>query len=330
MKRKIEDKVPPLLPTIGWCLNWEGEDGNESEIGDPEDIATEWESIDSLSVQPQKVFQVIKVNENEADSVPVPKGFMKIKVNKASDGSNNLECIHCSKAVPNIEELIKHMKSVHENQKDIISDVTSLKCSCCEVTFESVNKLLLHQTAKNNKFKTKTLICHHCGANYTYEKQLKRHVFYSHEREETNHMCNICDQYFYSETDVNEHVQSKHMTTPKTFECEECGLSYANPESRRRHVQKNHSNVSVRTCSECSIVCKNVVDIVQHFLDKHPGVEPPDDLKKFIWKCETCDKILASKAALYTHNKFSHQKVAKPPVKRKKSSKKPKTNQTSQ
>ena len=117
------------------------------------------------------------------------------------EDSEQVQCELCSKNVRKIY-LPKHIKLVHENQKDQHCDTI---CDTCGKELTSTSGLKIHIQLKHRNKQphyrppTKEYKCDTCGKLFYYEKTLKSHNHRFHEGIPLtkDQICDICAKSFY-------------------------------------------------------------------------------------------------------------------------------------
>jgi len=82
----------------------------------------------------------------------------------------------------------------------------------------------------------KQFTCDHCGAHFTQNKSLKRHVDSVHKKLRIE--CKQCEKKFTCKKNLLRHVSSAHMKL--RHKCDECPATYANKEQLKDHKDSKH------------------------------------------------------------------------------------------
>ena len=328
-KRLQYSDFSPVNPTMGWSYNWEGEMDDESDIGESETTAKDWENEEIIEHEKEKV----KIC-HDPNQIKVPANAKIVKVTKGNDGS--LTCQFCTKAFVELEEVVKHMKFCNKHR------VTNLKFHCvhCNLRLDSQENLLKHQITKEcTKKKQLRVICHICAKLYR-QFELEKHVFYDHgEHSNTDYQCEICREYLFDETDLlahkedvhggericehcgekfdmpsllKKHCQEKHPAIPKIqYICKICNHENSRgPKDLQYHMIQKHPDPARLLCQICDCLYENLNELYLHFRDEHPKKPSPlteEEIKFLIHECNICQKVVASRTALYTHLKLTHK-----------------------
>ena len=192
----------------------------------------------------------------------------------------NEKCKLCSKAFERSSQLEYHIKSVHENIRD-------LKCEFCEKSFSSPNVRSHHVQKIHNQQKDHK--CQYCDKCFWMPSELKIHVKSIHLNQR-DFICNYCNQGFVTNGKLLKHIRQVHqgkkvqantqthtkpalelnslLNTPtKTldvskFECDICHREFTRKDSIERHKINVHFNnilpadfkptIPVKECEICN------------------------------------------------------------------------------
>ncbi|KAJ8705668.1 hypothetical protein PYW08_012714 [Mythimna loreyi] len=183
----------------------------------------------------------------------------------------NLKCDICQTSLNTLDELIEHLKSVHQ-----------------KFFHEGLNNHILPF-----KFDTDMSKCLICGIEYGNFKVLLEHMN-SHYR---NYICDVCDAGF-----VNKKTLLTHSYRHKTgvFNCSYCSKVFNNNIKKRDHEKAVHICMNKRNkCGYCGekfndYTKKNIHEVLVH------GAKPK------VLKCQACDKTYDNQRALTCHTKAYH------------------------
>jgi len=78
-------------------------------------------------------------------------------------------------------------------------------------------------------------LCEQCGAEFTTNYRLRRHVRVEHEG--LRYMCSVCGAQFRSDGKRREHEIARH-TALKPRQCRHCGAAFARYSSLSRHLRQ--------------------------------------------------------------------------------------------
>ena len=85
-------------------------------------------------------------------------------------------------------------------------------------------------------------LCEQCGAEFTTNYRLRRHVRVEHEG--LRYMCSVCGAQFRSDGKRREHEIARH-TALKPRQCRHCGAAFARYSSLSRHLRQCRSGLKV-------------------------------------------------------------------------------------
>lgn len=206
----------------------------------------------------------------------------------------------------NDERLVKFMSN---RLFDLVVklDITSLTCTICDAIVPDLDELLMHLKTEHEKkvftdiktpilpfkFDTPELRCAVCNNEYTTFKLLQEHMS-SHFG---NSICNICGQSYMSEKLLRSHLKRHKIADVK---CDQCDKVFANTGRMREHQKRTHLGQSKR--NKCQICLERFTDYwkkVEHMVKEHGA--PP-----VVLKCQACDRVFQNQRKLSSHTKRDH------------------------
>ena len=191
----------------------------------------------------------------------------------------NKTCLTCKKTFSNQSHYESHMRKVHGG----------LKCRDCDSVFDRLYKLKDHVAVIHKGEKPKyNEMCEHCGEAFDTQFRLEQHIALYHGDGETSHMCDKCGDVFKTPVDLKDHKNEKHKKSKKKLPIQD---------------------ESKRFCEFCQKMFTNAAELFKHFCDQHPDNECPAKPGVDFYQCYMCQKVLASKTALYTHLKLTHKTI---------------------
>ena len=134
------------------------------------------------------------------------------KLRNHTTSEHKLDCKMCFSKFSQIQELKRHISTVHEEKKE-------LKCNRCDAKFAKKFCLnshikLVHETFHEGN---RPLKCEKCDAEFNKESHLKDHNAAFHE-EKRPHKCKTCSLAFSFSTDLINHVSVVHdRKKPKPY-----------------------------------------------------------------------------------------------------------------
>ena len=263
----------------------------------------------------------------------------------------NLQCPQCPELVLKAtSSFLSHLVD-HENEKYGRTYVTkiqeSFRCSyqnCSTITFlHSISlkeHLILHEKAGNKElYNSKGLLqCEQCGFTVLANAPmlLLKHCFYEHpDNAMSDFMCDMCGKYFYDSFDLEKHAEKDHGDKQDII-CDKCGhicksnieltqhnekyhswqkmkvnCKFCNKKfvrsSLREHVRRVHQDESLRTCHLCEKILKSRAFLYTHYISDHSTENCPVEIDNVnVFKCHYCEQIFSTSTATYTHMKLKH------------------------
>jgi hypothetical protein len=144
---------------------------------------------------PQDSAQQHRTRPAEQRPVPPPQ--------QPQSSSVPWQCPHCVKNFKK-NNLQKHIKSVHENQRPFT-------CDSCSASFKKLEHLNRHIVTVHQKERSHH--CTQCVATFGEKSNLQRHVKNFHEKKRPHH-CTQCVATFGERSDLNKHLRVMHNIDP--------------------------------------------------------------------------------------------------------------------
>ncbi|XP_050676694.1 zinc finger protein 260-like isoform X17 [Leptidea sinapis] len=206
-----------------------------------------------------------------------------------------LNCALCDKDIPDLDELIRHLKIDHG--KALYTDVKTpllpfkfdtpeLRCAVCSAEYLKFKLLQEHMNSHFGKF-----TCDKCGRAFMTEKRLACHVKI---HEESDFKCNQCDKVFSNQLYLRDHQRRTHLGFSKRNKCPMCDERFTDYWKRVDHMVKVHN--APRVILRCS-ACERTFDN-QRALSRHTK---KDHLLERRHKCQECDMKFFSTGSLKRH-----------------------------
>lgn len=224
--------------------------------------------------------QVIHSDDFERSKIVHPEGFLFTCViclhklpsfeeciahmkNHREDDDQNSEktCQLCSKAYPNLTNLIRHSLAHEENAthqciycgkrlglgEDLFAHLLrhqGFKPFVCEFptcgkSFPKAHKLKQHMISHEGN-SSKDFICGHCDKRFSELDYLKRHLIRHSGRKD--HKCNICSAQFTFKSELNSHLVVH--SSEKLFSCNSCSAKFSKKQTLKNHLKKHTGEVS--------------------------------------------------------------------------------------
>ncbi|XP_037299020.1 zinc finger protein 729 isoform X3 [Manduca sexta] len=235
----------------------------------------------------------------------------------------HLNCALCDMDVPKMEDMVAHLKTVHN--KEVYSDAKNqllpfrfdteqFQCAVCYVSFLTFKLLQEHMNVHYQNY-----VCKLCGAAFVmkrlYMSHVKRHgdgeykcnicnkIFYTlqnklmhvrsvHKGLDKRNKCKYCDERFRDYWKKIEHMIEKHGMPPVVLKCQACERTFKNQRLLRNHTKKYHLLERPHKCPECDMEFFGKSALEKH-MPKHTGI------KKY--KCMVCLKSYVTKSTLTLH-----------------------------
>ena len=136
------------------------------------------------------------------------------------------------------------MDSVHELTRHHQSNHNILYCTTCKRPFNNPMSLSWHEY----EHKKKDLQCPKCDLTFTFESQVKAHM-YSH-RSKPSFFCVYpkCGKGFFNESDLTRHAKRHNG---RVFKCIDCPYQDTDKRNYNSH-RLSHSRITKYKCETCS------------------------------------------------------------------------------
>ncbi|XP_013163786.1 PREDICTED: gastrula zinc finger protein XlCGF26.1-like [Papilio xuthus] len=187
-----------------------------------------------------------------------------------------IDCRLCTQRIDNIDDLKRHITSIHH-----------------KVLYPNIDNEFL-------KFRLTPvrLICTECDESFTFFHALKKHM--------AEHfgtcICDICGAHYFQERMLILH-QKTHQKTDENYPCKECGKLFKSKHNRYLHIARTHKKEPAYPCTKCDEVLFSYTLRYRHMIEVH-GIER-------LFECEQCDRTYDSRKSLREHNRRFHLKIFK-------------------
>lgn len=185
-------------------------------------------------------------------------------------------------------------------------DITTLRCDLCGIEIDSLEPLMEHLIDSHDKklytdikshvlpfkFTDEALRCVFCSNVSSTFKALQEHMMI-HFR---NYICEQCDSGFINRKMLRNHSKTHDIGT---FKCNSCPKVFDTLPKQKAHERRVHSGTKLNRCGYCNEKFRDFVQKVKHQKEMH-GVQTETQ------KCQACDKVFKTQAALKTHVKRDH------------------------
>ena len=247
----------------------------------------------SIKIEPDNVGLILK-----PEDVDLTKG----DTNKNS--TNKFTCDLCSKLFKTKQNLKKHLKNVHKQNKSEAKQVGQKMIPTCEICNKDFKYLYNLRTHVKN--------VHNIGKDVDKVKEVKRikcdicckdvinismHMKALHECS-TNAKCGVCGKEFPTSKAVEGHKLRVHVG--QCFKCDKCSESFTTKDTLNKHVRKIHNKENIFYCEPCKKSFMQSQNLKKHVKIVHEG------LKEF--KCDYCNKRFGYKSHMKDHIVRLHSK----------------------
>lgn len=197
----------------------------------------------------------------------------------AANDKKLFKCKVCSSSFSDLDNLKEHI-SIHK--KDLI-------CEVCSKVFDDVETYRKHK----NLHVKKPYTCNVCHAIFfkmiNYKNHLKSHEEQNPDAPAIVYKCKICETYCKTKKSLNRHLL---LHGEKKYTCTVCKKWFFKPGTLKKHAEKHgHS------------LLDNVLDTNDLYDSDPESDEQSEENEKTLgqYKCQNCDKVLASKKGLRRH-----------------------------
>jgi len=169
----------------------------------------------------------------------------------------------------------------HKKEKEA-KDNDPFKCLACDKIFKIKADFSQHLKQHNRAY-----LCTCCDKTFASHSSLKRHIYFTTNKDLAVEKCHICDKEF-SVRYMKEHLKKQHQGLPKYENCPICGEAKQNI--------KKHLMMHSEPTFECDICLKKFV--TQGRLNEHRKIH--DESREF--QCEICNKGFRTERNLKLHH----------------------------
>ena len=126
--------------------------------------------------------------------------------------------------------LDRHIKTVHENDREYSCSVCPRKC----ISMANLRKHEMIHRSDAPKYG-----CSVCKKEFTCKFYLAKHEKIAHGDVEEA-ICPICQKSLKSKFHLQVHVRQKHVSEPQVFNCQTCDSTFTAKASLKRHTKLLH------------------------------------------------------------------------------------------
>ncbi|XP_065350877.1 zinc finger protein ZFP2-like [Cloeon dipterum] len=257
-----------------------------------------------------------------------------IKSGADSEVSNALKGL-TSKPAPAASENVRRSSRARVRKRFFETDASRPKlqqkeeqhhCDICDVSFNNLKKLLLHQRSRAHNLKScaKNMKCAKCRQAFESSEQLEAHacnplkcdfckVVFDNAREQEQHSllhdgnftCDMCDARFSELQVLQNHILCHTLgKRKKLHQCRMCAKLFKSRLGLINH-ESNHTDQRAYSCYICSLAFPNKEEMLehrrQHTREEKVVQQGERPRRKKQQPCSVCQKVLASKAGLEVH-----------------------------
>lgn len=198
----------------------------------------------------------------------------------------------CSKAYTSITHLKRHVRSIH--QKDKQQCKKNVPCdvdTCCKM-FTTLSNMQRHMREVHEN--PKIYKCLFCEEKFTQKLKMRRHEISKHTRVYP-HSCEKCSRGFYQKWQWE-----KHRERCKVYPCPSCEKIFEKWSSFLKHCRDTQHSRTYYKCEYCERTYSKPVELQKHIMVKHLANE---NTTKVAYRChhKGCNKSYAYEKNLRQH-----------------------------
>lgn len=123
-------------------------------------------------------------------------------------------------------------------------------CSDCNIEFDTIKALKIHQRSHKNDEDNSQYECSFCMRKFNRKSSYTNHMKHHEEKGNIKHICKTCKREFQHKAHLDNHILAVH-TRDKGFMCEQCLTNFSTQESLEIH-KESHKVEKKHRCNECS------------------------------------------------------------------------------
>ena len=174
-------------------------------------------------------------------------------------------------------------------------------CPCCEIKYDSKNRLTRHISFRHQQFE-----CAVCKRQFT-KRPYERHRDIIHNDGNGKIPCSYCSMRFYLGIYLQDHIHNMHPEREylykkgKKIPCSHCDAKLGSQALLSQHKRQNHEG-TVFDCPACDKCFSNEGNIKSQLLSIHPT-----EAKSLLRQCPFCDHDFATEISLFYHIDSKHE-----------------------
>lgn len=223
----------------------------------------------------------------------------------AAHTENKFECRQCGRCFSYKSALDRHIKVVHENQRDH-------ECNKCGKSFGTRYDLSMHFEANHDESRKAQIrrTCTVCGKIFSKERNLQIHILAIHN--DKSFECEICNKKFSFKSAKERHLKVVHYNQ-RSHQCSHCQKFFGTKYDLRNHIAYNHSlhpeEKGKYYCSTCEKSFTSSSALKRHIKGVHENIKQkgPRD-----YRCKFCKEVFSNKYQKEKHLAQVHQDGLKP------------------
>ena len=123
--------------------------------------------------------------------------------------------------------------------------------------------------------------------------------------------CTGCGDKYSGAFNFYRHLKFNHTKIKGNYnhdvKCQMCNSRFSKHYYLKKHISKVHPK-SIRTCHLCEKVLKSRAFLYTHYKNDHPLQNCPVEIDEIhVFKCHYCEQVFASLTANFTHLKLKHK-----------------------
>jgi KRAB domain-containing zinc finger protein len=268
----------------------------ETEIEQPHEDALDEDNCDLIPniIEEESLSEVNEKYQYQCEKCSkVFRKHQHLKIHFDANHTDKIyKCKVCTKVFNYKSALDRHIKIIHEKQKNHI-------CSDCGKSFASKFELNQHYDGYHNEDSKATRTCRFCEKVFMKQRNLCMHMQAVHS--DNKFSCELCFKSFSFKSAKDRHVKIIHHNQ-KEHKCEQCQKFFGTRYDYRNHIEHYHSEtpneVGRYHCSECNKDFVSSSALTRHNRGIHENIKPP---KLVNFRCKMCKELITNKYRLDKH-----------------------------